>query len=57
MDTPTKYPPMRLRVELPAPVADALREAALLERRSMPEQAAWMLERTLRRRVHRERPR
>lgn len=50
-ETETKIPPMRLRVDLPGAAADALREAALRERRSMPDQAAWIIIRTLQRRA------
>lgn len=48
-DTRTEVPPIRLRVDLPGPIADALRDAAIRDRRSMPEQAAWLLIQTLRR--------
>jgi hypothetical protein len=52
MDTETATTPSstRLRVDLPAAAADALREAAVRDRRTMPDQAAWLLMQTLRRR-------
>lgn len=48
--------PTRLRVDLPGAVADALRDAALRERRTMPEQATWLLMQTLRRRGYYREP-